>query len=153
MAPNPLLKRMLDAGMQFTEMSQKQAEKLVKEFVKKGQARKKDSDDLVRQIVDRGRNLSEQVVAAVQAELAKQMSKFAVRLDDVEGRVEALAAKVGVAAKAATDKVAEKVADKKSDDRPAAKMASASPVVQSHVDQAVVASTIAEASKADSQSD
>ena len=148
MAPNPLLKRMLDAGMQFTEMSQKQAEKLVKEFVKKGQARKKDSDDMVRQIVDRGRNLSEQIVAAVQAELAKQMSKFAVRLDDVEGRVEALAVKVGVAAKAATDKVADKVAD-----RPAAKMAPASPVVQSHVDQAVVEPTVAEASKADSQSD
>jgi len=104
MATNPLLKRMLDAGMQFTEMSQKQAEKLVKEFVKVGQARKKDSDEMVRQIVDRGRNLSEQVVATVQAELAKQMGKFAGRLDDVEARVEALAARVGQAAKTTAKK-------------------------------------------------
>lgn len=113
MAANPLLKRMLDAGMQFTEMSQKQAEKLVKQFVKAGQARKKDSDEMVRQIVERGRTLSEQIVASVQAELAKQMGKFAGRLDDVEGRVEALAAKVGLAAKASTEKLAEKTATEK----------------------------------------
>ena len=106
MATNPLLKKMLDAGMQFTEMSQKQAEKLVKEFVKAGQARKKDSDELVRQIVDRGRTLSEQVVASVQAEAAKQMSKFAGRLDEIEVRVEALAAKVGMSPKATTETAA-----------------------------------------------
>jgi polyhydroxyalkanoate synthesis regulator phasin len=112
MAANPLLKKMLDAGMQFTEMSQKQAEKLVKEFVKAGQARKKDSDDMVRQIVDRGRTLSEQIVAAVQAELAKQMSKFASRLDEVEGRVEALASKVGLASKQTSEKATDKAASK-----------------------------------------
>jgi len=106
MATNPLLKKMLDAGMQFTEMSQKQAEKLVKEFVKAGQARKKDSDELVRQIVDRGRTLSEQIVASVQAEAAKQMSKFAGRLDEIEARVEALAAKVGMAPKATNEESA-----------------------------------------------
>lgn len=119
MAANPLLKRMLDAGMQFTEMSQKQAEKLVKEFVKAGQARKKDTDEMVRQIVERGRGLSEQIVASVQAELAKQMSKFAGRLDDVEGRVEALATKVGLAAKSATEKVAEKAAGEKAAEKSA----------------------------------
>lgn len=136
---------MLDAGMQFTEMSQKQAEKLVKEFVKVGQARKKDSDEMVRQIVDRGRNLSEQMVATVQAELAKQMSKFAVRLDDVEGRVEALAAKVGLAAKAASDKVTEK---QSAEPKPTPKMAAHEPVVAAPVDAPVV-----EVTKADSQSD
>ncbi len=150
MAANPLLKRMLDAGMQFTEMSQKQAEKLVKEFVKVGQARKKDSDEMVRQIVDRGRNLSEQIVATVQAELAKQMSNFAVRLDDVEGRVEALAAKVSVAAKAATDKVAEKAGG----EHKSAKMASATPGVQVHVaEPSPAAPTVDSSTKADSQSD
>ena len=145
MATNPLLKRMLDAGMQFTEMSQKQAEKLVKEFVKSGQARKKDSEEMVRQIVDRGRNLSEQIVASVQAELAKQMSKFAGRLDDVEGRVEALAAKVGLAAKAATDKVT----DKQPSEKPTVKMAAATPVVHAPVGEPPVD----QAAKADSQSD
>ena len=150
--------------MQFTEMSQKQAEKLVKEFVKAGQARKKDSDEMVRQIVDRGRNLSEQIVAAVQAELAKQMSKFAVRLDDVESRVETLAAKVGVAAKTATGKVvankpaaAKPAAAKPAEHKPAehkpAKMAPAAPA-QPPVTASPVASAPVDApAKADSQSD
>lgn len=106
MAANPLLKRMLDAGMQFTEMSQKQAEKLVKEFVKAGQARKKDSDEMVRQIVDRGRNLSEQIVATVQAEFAKQAARFASRLDDLEATVEGLAARVGQVVKVSPEKTA-----------------------------------------------
>lgn len=97
MSESPLLKRMLDAGMQFTEMSQKQAEKLVKEFVKVGQVRRKDTDEMVRQMVDRGRGLSEQIVATVQAELSKQLGKLAGRLDDVEARLEAIAARVGIA--------------------------------------------------------
>ncbi len=150
MATNPLLKKMLDAGMQFTEMSQKQAEKLVKEFVKAGQARKKDSNEMVRQIVDRGRNLSEQIVANVQAELAKQMSKFAVRLDDVEGRIEALAAKVGEAAKVATDKVTEKVTDKVTTEHATPKMAPAAPSTQA---SPAASATVDAPTKADSQSD
>ena len=73
MSGNPLLKRLLDAGMQFTEMSQEQAEKLVKEFVKTGQARRKDSEQMVQQLVDRGRSATEQIVSTVQAELSKQL--------------------------------------------------------------------------------
>ncbi len=160
MAANPLLKRMLDAGMQFTEMSQKQAEKLVKEFVKVGQARKKDSDEMVRQIVDRGRDLSEQMVAMVQAELAKQMGKFAGRLDDVEARVEALAARVGLAAKATADRAADKATETATDNATnqattdatarkldAVKMAPSTPAPTAHHASA------AEAPKADSQSE
>ncbi len=161
MATNPLLKKMLDAGMQFTEISQKQAEKLVKEFVKVGQARRKDSDELVRQIVDRGRTLSEQVVATVQAEFAKQMGKFAGRLDDVEGRVEALAAKMTEAAKSATEKVSEaaKSATEKVTEKAEAKMAPAAPATQTHVADSSAAPTTSakptggQATKVDSQSD
>ena len=99
MSGTPLLKRMLDAGVQFTETSQDQAEKLVKEFVKAGQARRKDSEELVRQVVERGRSASEQLVATVQAEINKQLSKFASRLDEVEGRVEDIAKKLGLPGK------------------------------------------------------
>ena len=38
MTGNAQIKRLLDAGMHFTEMTQEQAEKLVKEFVKNGDA-------------------------------------------------------------------------------------------------------------------
>ena len=101
MSGNPLLKRLLDAGMQFTEMSQEQAEKLVKEFVKTGQARRKDSEEMVQQLVDRGRSATEQIVSTVQSELSKQLGKFAGRLDDIEDRVEDLAKRVGLSAKKA----------------------------------------------------
>jgi polyhydroxyalkanoate synthesis regulator phasin len=110
MSGNPLLKRLLDAGMQFTEMSQEQAEKLVKEFVKNGQARRKDSEQLVQQLVDRGRSVTEQVVSVVQTELTKQLGKFACRLDEIESRVEELAQKVGLASKPAAKKAAPKAA-------------------------------------------
>ena len=101
MPGNPLLKRLLDAGMQFTEMSQEQAEKLVKEFVKTGQTRRKDSEQMVQQLVDRGRNATEQIVSTVQAELSKQLGRVAGRLDDIEDRLEDLAQRVGLSAKKA----------------------------------------------------
>ena len=96
MSGSPLLKRMLDAGVQFTGTSQEQAEKLVKDFVKVGQARRKDTEDLVRQIVDRGRTATEHLVAAVQAEVNKQMAKAAGRIDVLEARVEEIAKKLGL---------------------------------------------------------
>ena len=114
----PLLKRMLDAGLQFTGTSQEQAERMVKEFVKAGQARRKDSEELVRLLVERGRAASEQVVATVQAELNRQMGRFASRLDHLEVRVEEIASKLGlpgrpVAKKAAPKKAAPKKAGAK----------------------------------------
>jgi polyhydroxyalkanoate synthesis regulator phasin len=87
---------MLDAGMQFTGTSQEQAERLVKEFVKAGQARRKDTEDLVRQVVERGRTATEHVVAAVHAEVNKQMAKFAGRIDELEARVEEIAKRLGL---------------------------------------------------------
>ncbi len=96
MSGSPLLKRMLDAGVQFTGTSQEQAEKLVKDFVKVGQARRKYTEDLVRQIVDRGRTATEHLVAAVQAEVNKQMAKAAGRIDVLEARVEEIAKKLGL---------------------------------------------------------
>ncbi|MDO8389201.1 MAG: hypothetical protein Q7V57_01845 [Actinomycetota bacterium] len=110
MTGSPLLKRMLDAGVQFTETSQEQAEKLVKEFVKAGQARRKDSEELVRTVVERGRTASEHLVATVQAELNKQLGRFAGRLDELEARVEDLAKRLGLPSKPAKKASAKKAA-------------------------------------------
>ena len=97
MADNNLLKRLLDAGSQFTGMSQEQAEKLVKEFVKVGEARRKDTEKLVQRFIERGRDATEHLVAAVQSEVSKQLGLFASRLDDVEDRIEDLAERLGIA--------------------------------------------------------
>ena len=119
MTGTPLLKRMLDAGMQFTGTSQDQAEKLVKEFVKAGQARRKDTEDLVRQVVERGRTATEHLVATVQAEVNRQMNRVAGRLDELEGRVEEIAKKLGLPSKPAK-KAAAKPAVKKAPAKAAA---------------------------------
>ena len=99
MSGTPLLKRLLDAGMQFTEMSQATAEKLVGEFVKSGQLRRKDAEKTVSQLVDRGRSTTEHVVAAVQSEVSKQMGRMAGQIAEIEERLEEVAQSVGLKSK------------------------------------------------------
>ena len=99
MPGNPVLKRLLDAGAQFTEMSQSTAEKLVNEFVRNGQVRRKDAEKTVRQLVDRGRASTEHLLSSIQSEVAKQLGRFADRIDDVEDRIEDLAQQLGLRAK------------------------------------------------------
>ena len=96
MSAQPLLKRLLDAGLQFTDTTQDQAEKLVREFVKNGQARRKDTELLVEQIVGRGRDAAEQLIATVQAEVARHTARLTAQLDELEARVDDLAARLGV---------------------------------------------------------
>ena len=88
---NSTIKKFLDAGVQFTEMSRKQAEGLVKSLVKSGELQRKDAEKVVGQLLERGRETTERVAQLVQAEVSKQVSAFSERFDEVEDRVEALA--------------------------------------------------------------
>jgi len=97
MSTHPILKRMLDAGLQFTEMSREQADKMVKEFVRSGQAKRKDREVLVEQLLERGRAVTEGIAAAIQREVGKHLATVVARLDEVEDRVEDLAGRLGVA--------------------------------------------------------
>jgi polyhydroxyalkanoate synthesis regulator phasin len=106
MTDSPLLKRLLDAGAQFGEMSQKNAEKLVNDFVKAGQLRRKDAEKTVQHLVERGRSSTERWVSVIQAEVSKQLGRFAERLDEVESRVEDVAGNLGLASKTAAKKAA-----------------------------------------------
>ena len=72
--PNPTIKSYLEAGVQFTEMSKKQAESLVKALVKSGDVRRKDAEELVQSLVARGRETTEKISALVHSEVAKQMA-------------------------------------------------------------------------------
>jgi polyhydroxyalkanoate synthesis regulator phasin len=104
MTGSPVLKRWLDTGLQYTEMSQKNAEKLVSDFVKAGQVRRKDAEKTVKQLVERGRTTTEHVVSLIQSEVSKQLGKFAQRLDDIEARVEDVAGNFGYGSKTAAKK-------------------------------------------------
>src|SRR6185295_4332557 len=123
MTGSPVLKRWLDTGMQYTEMSQKNAEKLVSDFVKAGQVRRKDAEKTVKQLVERGRTTTEHVVSLIQSEVNKQLGKFAKRLDDVEARVEDVAGTFGLGSKTPAKKApapAKKAAAKKAPAKKAA---------------------------------
>ncbi len=106
MSANSLIKRLLDAGMQFTEMSQDKAEKIVKELVKSGQAKHKDSQHMVDELVARGREAGGSAFAQFQSEMSKQLGRFAGQLDELEGRVEEIAQKLGIVHKPAPVKKA-----------------------------------------------
>ena len=91
---NSTLKNYLEAGMQFTEMSKKQAEAFVSNLVQSGDVRRKDAERMVESVIRRSRETSERLAAVVQAEVAKQLKAFSARFDEVEQRVEAMAASV-----------------------------------------------------------
>jgi polyhydroxyalkanoate synthesis regulator phasin len=114
------LKSYIDAGVQFTEMSKKQAEALVRSLVKSGEVRRKDAEQLVQSLVARGKETTDRISETVQEEVAKQMKAFSARFDDLEGVVESLAASLGVTkasgpqpAPAPTQPAAKKTATKK----------------------------------------
>jgi polyhydroxyalkanoate synthesis regulator phasin len=94
--PNDLVKKLLDAGAQFTDMTQQRAERLVKELTKSGEVRRKDAEKLVSDLVDRGRETTESIVHAVQRVVEAQMQRLGQRMDHVEAMVDEVAAKVGV---------------------------------------------------------
>jgi len=98
MAQN-VVRRLIESGMHFTEESQAKAEKLVKELVKSGEVRRKDAEQTLQALAARGKQTTEQILSVVQAEVAKQMSRFTDRIDVVEDRLEDFAEQLGIKAK------------------------------------------------------
>ena len=113
MATPGVIQRLLDAGMQFTELSQSKAEQLVRDLVKSGAVRRKDAKATVHSLLERGRTATEQLVATVQAEVSQQVSRFAERMDDAEDRIEELAKRVVPGRGAAKQAAAKQAAAKK----------------------------------------
>ncbi|MEO1058485.1 MAG: hypothetical protein AAFY28_16375 [Actinomycetota bacterium] len=113
------LQRLIDAGVEFTNMSRKQAESIVKQMVKAGDVRRADADKAVQELLSRSRETSDRWTEGFQRELAKQVNWMSERFDELEDRFEDLAetltARVEQSADAATEKkaAAKKTAAKK----------------------------------------
>jgi polyhydroxyalkanoate synthesis regulator phasin len=133
MAKDDLIKRLLDAGLHATQMTQSRAEALAKDLVKHGDLRKKEAESLVKELVERGREGSERIVTLVQTEVAAQVAKLAQQVDALEERLADLSGRMksagdsavsaaraagasatGVAANAPAEKAAKKAPAKKS---------------------------------------
>ncbi|CAN5835825.1 hypothetical protein BH24ACT3_BH24ACT3_19120 [soil metagenome] len=76
MAQNDLLKRYLDAGMQFTLMTQQRAEAIVRDLVKAGELQTEQAQAVVTDLVDRSRRNSEKLVEQVREEVRTQVSNL-----------------------------------------------------------------------------
>jgi polyhydroxyalkanoate synthesis regulator phasin len=94
MATNDVFKRLFDAGLSFTQMTQAKAEDIVREMQQSGQLRVEDVQSTVQELIDRGRESTENLVHIVQREVSKQLEAFGIDFRDLEKRVEELAARL-----------------------------------------------------------
>jgi polyhydroxyalkanoate synthesis regulator phasin len=139
MAQNDVLKRYLDAGLEFTSMTQSRAEALVKDLVKAGEVQADNARDAVTDLLERSRRNSEKLIETVRQEVRAQITHLGLAsqsdLDKLEARIAGFfgattapakkaatsAAKKAAPAKKAAKKAVKKVAAKK----PAAKKTAA----------------------------
>ncbi len=73
MAKNPLIKRYLDAGMAFTQMTQSRAEAIVKDLVKQGEVKSKQAEGLIEELIERSRANTEGLLEMVRTEVRDQL--------------------------------------------------------------------------------
>ncbi len=88
MAQNDLLKRYLDAGVAFTQMTQSRAEAIVKDLVKAGEVQTDQAQAAVADLVDRSRKNTERLVAQVRKEVRDQVSNLGLATKDDINRLE-----------------------------------------------------------------
>src|SRR3954452_6576657 len=89
MAQNPPLKRYLDAGIQFSQMTQQRAEGIVKDLVKAGEVQSEKAQAFVGELVERSRKNSDKVVAQIRKEVRSQMALAEFVTKDVVNRLQA----------------------------------------------------------------
>ncbi len=119
MAQNPLIKRYLDAGMAFTQMTQARAEAIVKDLVKAGEVQANRTEELVAQLVDRSKRNTDRLMEVVRKEVRDQIKALGLATQDDIARLEARLAAVPATKAPAKEAGAKKAAAKKSTARKA----------------------------------
>jgi len=117
MAENDTLKRYLDAGMAFTQLTRARADAIVRDLVKRGELRREVAQERVEDLLDRSRQNTEQLLALVRKEITSQLGAMGVATKDDIKRLEA---KISGTSKAAP---AKKAPAKKAPAKKAAKKA------------------------------
>src|SRR4051812_17085925 len=89
MPQNDMLKRYLDAGIAFTQMTRARAEGIVKELVKAGEIQRDQTQERVDELMDRSRKNTEQLLQLVRSEIRQQFSAMGLATQDDIRRIEA----------------------------------------------------------------
>ena len=117
MAQNDVFKRYLDAGAAFTQLTQKRAEVIVKDFVKAGEIQTEQASQAVQDLLDRSRKTTEALIAQVRGEVRSQVRglPFATKADinRLDRRIDTVASKA-TSSTAAAKPAAKKAPAKKS---------------------------------------
>jgi peptidoglycan hydrolase CwlO-like protein len=129
------LKKLLDS---VTPMAPDAAEKFVRDLLKVGDERRRDAEKIVAEVATVARRSAEQFSVTVQKEVAKQLGRLVVRIDQVEKQVETLnknleatrallvaAAAKGLSKSTATTKSSSTTTAKPAAKKPAAKKSAA----------------------------
>lgn len=88
MAQNPLIKRYLDAGMAFTQMTQARAEAIVKDLVSAGEVQAQRGEELVNALVERSRQNTDRWLDQVRREVRDQIANLGLATKDDIARIE-----------------------------------------------------------------
>ena len=86
MAQNDNLKRYLDAGMAFTQLTRERAEALVNDLVKAGEIRRKEAQQQIEELLERSQKNSEFLVGVIRREVADQLRNMG--LEDLARRAD-----------------------------------------------------------------
>jgi polyhydroxyalkanoate synthesis regulator phasin len=85
MAQTDLLKRYLDAGLAFTQMTQQRAEAIVKDLVKAGEVQAEQATQRRNEILDRSRKNTEALLSTIRKEVREQVKSLGLATQhDVE---------------------------------------------------------------------
>lgn len=110
MAQNDVLRRYLDAGLEFTSLTQSRAEALVRDLVKAGEVQADQAREMVTDLIERSRKSSEKLLETVRKEVRAQVTERGLvskaDLDKLEARVAKLFGAAAKPAKSAARKVA-----------------------------------------------
>jgi hypothetical protein len=99
MANSNFLKRLIDAGVTFGEVSQAKADEIVK-MLKDNGVKRKDAEATVTALAEQAKTQTEKFVARVKSEMADQIVVLADRIDDLEDKLEGFADKASSRLKA-----------------------------------------------------
>jgi polyhydroxyalkanoate synthesis regulator phasin len=101
MAQNDMLKRYLDAGIAFTQMTRARAEEIVKDLVTAGEVQRDQMQAQVDELIERSRRNTDQLLAMVRQEVTSQFAQLGlVTKEDLESFARRLGERFGVAPKA-----------------------------------------------------
>jgi polyhydroxyalkanoate synthesis regulator phasin len=110
MAQTDLLKRYLDAGVAFTQLTQQKAEEIVRDLVRSGEVQTGDARKRAEELLERSRVTTDGLVALVRSEVQTQITRMGLvpkkELDEVKQQLADLRSSTSAATSAAPAKKA-----------------------------------------------